>query len=68
VIRQQPSDATIESSATTGTFVESEQEQVLTSRNLSAPHSLVISVLADSAIDQLDTERWWKDTENVKPL
>jgi hypothetical protein len=67
-LRPQLSDGTIESTTTTSALVGSEQEQVLINWISSAPRSSMISILTEPAIDRLDRERWWKDTENVKPL
>lgn len=72
-LRPQPSDGTFESNTTTGTLVgsdeqEQEQEQVLTTRISANPCSSTISLLTSPRVDCPDKERWWKDTENVRPL
>lgn len=69
-LRTQPSDSTLESQ-TTRTLIGSEgqeQEQVLTTWTLANPRSSTVSLLTSPRIDRPDKERWWKDTENVRPL
>jgi hypothetical protein len=71
-LRPQTSDATLESNTTTGTLIRSEeqgQEQVLTAWTSINPRTSTISLLTSSPnLDRPDRERWWKDTENVRPL
>lgn len=71
-IRSQTSDATLESNTTNGTLIrseEQEQEQVLTAWTSINPRTPTISLLTSSPnLDRPDRERWWKDTENVRPL
>lgn len=73
LLRLRPSDETVDSSAATGTLVASEeeeqkQEQVLTAWASPNPRTSTVSLLTSPRIDRPDKERWWKDTENVRPL
>lgn len=71
-LRPQPSDATLESNTTCGTLIgteEQKQEQVLTAWTSANPRTSTVSLLtASPRIDLVDKERWWKDTEHVRPL
>lgn len=71
-LRPQPSDATFESNTTCGTLIGTEEqkpEQVLTTWTSAAPRASCVSLLtASPRIDLADRDRWWKDTEHVKPL
>ena len=71
-LRLQPSDGALESNTTSGTLVGSEeqqeQEQVLTTWASVNPRTSTVSLLTSPRIDRPDRERWWKDTENVRPL
>ncbi|KAJ8111447.1 hypothetical protein OPT61_g5964 [Boeremia exigua] len=68
---QQPSDGTLDSNTGSGTLVgsgEEQQEQVLTAWAPTHPRTSTVSLLTSPRIDRPDKERWWKDTENVRPL
>jgi hypothetical protein len=71
-LRPQTSDATFDSNTTCGTLIgteEQKQEQVLTTWTSANPRTSTVSLLTSSPrIDLVDKERWWKDTEHVKPL
>lgn len=71
-LRPRTSDATFESNTICGTLVGSEgqtQEQVLTAWNSASPRTCAESSLTSSPrVDVVDKERWWKDTERVRPL
>ncbi|KAF3051762.1 hypothetical protein E8E11_010231 [Didymella keratinophila] len=71
-LRPQPSDATFESNTTCGTLIGTEEqkpEQVLTTWTSANPRTSAVSLLTTSPrIDLADRDRWWKDTEHVKPL
>ncbi|KAF1930105.1 uncharacterized protein M421DRAFT_419141 [Didymella exigua CBS 183.55] len=71
-LRPQPSDATFESNTTCGTLIgteEQKQEQVLSAWSSANPRTSTVSLLTKSPrIDIADRDRWWKDTEHVKPL
>lgn len=47
---------------------EQKQEQVLTAWTSANPRTSTVSMLISPRIDRPDKERWWKDTENVRPL
>ncbi|KAH6633358.1 hypothetical protein C7974DRAFT_170033 [Boeremia exigua] len=71
--RLQTSEETLKSNTASGTLVGSEeqeqkQEQVLTTWVSANPRTSTVSLLTSPRIDGPDTERWWKDTEKVKPL
>lgn len=69
-LRPQTSDGTLKSATLVGSDEqEHEQEQVLTEWNLRYPHtSTVPSLTSSPLLDRPDKERWWKETEHVKPL
>lgn len=79
-LRPRTSDATFDSHTTTGTGTlvgseepepepEPEQEQVLTAWTSVNPRTSSVCLLTSSPnLDRPDRERWWKDTENVRPL
>lgn len=69
-VRPEYSDGASKSSTAAGSLVGSdEQEQVLTAWNSRHARSSTVSLLTSSPLlDRPDSERWWKDTEKVKPL
>ncbi|KAJ4989444.1 hypothetical protein SVAN01_04979 [Stagonosporopsis vannaccii] len=73
LLRTRSSSESADSHAASGTLVGSEdkeqrQEQVLAAWNTTNPRTSTVSLLTSPRIDRPDKERWWKDTENVRPL
>lgn len=73
ILQRRLSSESLGSNAASHTLVESEekeqeQEQVLTAWTSTNPRTSTVSLLTSPRIDRPDKERWWKDTENVRPL
>src|SRR5690242_9048398 len=73
ILQRRLSSGSLDSNAASCTLVESEvkeqeQEQVLTAWTSTNPRTSTVSLLTSPRIDRPDKERWWKDTENVRPL
>ena len=62
----QSSDRTVERHAFGGKD-KPKQEQVPTTRTSAHPHTSTVSMLTSPRID-IDQDRWWKDTQKVRPL
>ncbi|KAJ4359074.1 hypothetical protein N0V95_002468 [Ascochyta clinopodiicola] len=73
-LRLQASGSTLGAATMTGVVMDSgaqngEQEQVLTTWTSIHPSTSTKSLLtASPLLDRPDRERWWKDTEKVRPL